>query len=110
MGVSPLNTRILTIAFALVLAPVLAGCATNETTPTPSTTTPTGTMTPTTTATPTGTTPVVPTNALPIVPPVTLKIGLLNPLSGDLANLGPSMQRGMELAVEDVNAASAVTG
>lgn len=99
-------------ALTLVAAPVLAGCAQNggtgTTTPTGAAT-PTGTASPTPTATPTSVVPTTPA-AAPLVPPVTLKIGLMNPLTNDLANLGPSMQRGMELAVDDVNAAAAVTG
>lgn len=36
-----------------------------------------------------------------------LKLGTLMPLTGDLANLGPDMQRGAKLAIADVNEADA---
>lgn len=102
------NTRLVFISvLALLTVPLLAGCATNETTTTTSTSATTTTSTSATTTT-TTTTVTVPTT--PVITPVTLKIGLMNPLTGPLANLGPSMQKAMELAVEEINAASAVTG
>ncbi|HET6404944.1 MAG TPA: ABC transporter substrate-binding protein [Candidatus Thermoplasmatota archaeon] len=107
------HRMLLLAAISLVAAPVLAGCADNAdnpgtgTTPTRTTNQPTGA---TPTATPTSGTPTIPTNVAPITPPLTLKLGLMNPLSGDLSNLGPSMQKGMELAVEEINAVSALTG
>ena len=91
-------------ALSLVATPLLAGCADNTTTPTPGTT-------PTTpTTTPTGGSPIVPTTAAPLSPALTLKIGLMNPHTGPLANLGPSMEKAMELAVSEINAVSAITG
>lgn len=93
-------------AVSLVAGPLLAGCADNDgTTPTPSTMTPAGT-----TPTPTSATPVIPTTATPLTPALTLKIGLMNPHTGPLANLGPSMEKSMELAVSEINAVSALTG
>lgn len=43
-------------------------------------------------------------------PALVLKVGLMTPLTGPLASLGPSMQNAMLLAVEDVNAESSLTG
>lgn len=113
-----MNHKLLLLcAIALVSAPVLAGCAQNngDTNATPTGATPptTTTTTPTTNATPTlptSPTSVIPTTATPLSPKLTLKLGLMNPLSGPLANLGPSMQKSMELAVSEINAQSAVTG
>lgn len=102
---------LLLAAVSLVAGPVLAGCADIGDPDTTTTPTATPTRTSPTTTTPTATTtPVIPTSAPPLVPPLTLKIGLMNPLSGPLANLGPSMQKAMELAVSDINAATALTG
>lgn len=106
------NTRlVLFSALALLATPILAGCASNETTTTTSTagTTTTTTSTPATTTT-TTTTVTVPTTPNPLVPPVVLKVGFMNPLTGPLANLGPSMEKSMQLAVDEINAATAVTG
>lgn len=99
------HRMLLLAALSLVAAPVLAGCAQNG--DDPGTTTPT-TMTPATT-TP-ATTPVIPTTANPLVPPVVLKVGFMNPHTGPLANLGPSMEKGMQLAADEINAQTALTG
>src|SRR5581483_7764300 len=100
------NTRILFVAaLALVAAPVLAGCATNNntntSTPTSSTavsSTPTSTTA--TTTTPTITTPTLPTTKLE------LKLGVFMPITGALSDLGPDMRDGALLAVDDINTAN----
>src|SRR5690242_5757382 len=95
------NHLIFVCLIALVAAPVLAGCASNNTSPSPSAT-PTSTASPSMTPTPTMT-------------PVTgksmeLKMGVLMPLTGALNTLGPDMQKGAQLAIKDVNDATATTG
>lgn len=101
-----MRTRLLFIAtFALVAAPVLAGCAENDTKTTPTgSTTPTGTTptstTPTST-TPTSTTPVV----TPPLPNLKLKMGLMMPITGALNALGEDMRDGAKMAIDEVNAA-----
>ncbi|HEX2021789.1 MAG TPA: ABC transporter substrate-binding protein, partial [Candidatus Thermoplasmatota archaeon] len=92
----------------LVAAPLLAGCASNNTTTTPTgTATPTGgTTTPTTTATPTPTaTPIIPTT-IPKVLNLNLKMGLMMPISGDLADLGADMRDSAKMAIDEINAAN----
>ena len=102
------NSLIIVCLVALVSAPILAGCASNSTTPTPTPSTST-TATPTTTATPSSTpTPTV-------TPPATggkleLKMGVMMPLTGALNTLGPDMQKGAQLAIKEINDASATTG
>lgn len=99
-----MTKRLLFIAtFALLAAPVLAGCAENGddggTTTTPGTTTPGGT-------TPTGTTPAT-TPTIPTEPPqtvdLTLNLGIMVPLTGALNHLGEDMRDGALLAVKEIN-------
>lgn len=102
-----MNKRLLFIAtFALLAAPVLAGCAENGDDG-GTTTTPGGNTTPGGT-TPTGTTPAT-TPTIPTTPPKTvdlqLNLGIMVPLTGALNNLGPDMRDGALLAVEEINAA-----
>jgi neutral amino acid transport system substrate-binding protein len=97
-----MNTRILMIAAAIAMvAPALAGCATNTTTPTP--TPATGTVTPATTTATATTTPVGTTS-------LDLKLGTMMPLTGELNSIGKQMQNSAHMAVDDVNALSATTG
>ena len=94
--------------FALVAAPILAGCAENDTNPTPGTSPATNPATSTpagTPASPTGSTPALPTT--PVTNVMTLKLGAMMPLTGELNALGPDMSNGAKMAVEEVNAANA---
>lgn len=112
-----MRSRLLFITLVcLVAAPVLAGCARNDTTTTPTATgTPTSSnITPTTTATPTTTPTAIPT-AIPTIPVGTnlnleLKIGLMMPMTGALADLGPDMRDGALLAIDEINTAGAAFG
>ncbi|GEM_PF-2638550 len=100
------SKRILFIAaLALVGAPILAGCATNNTTTTPtsSTTTSSTPVSSTPTSTPVTSTPVITT---PSTTPLELKLGVFMPLTGALNTLGPDMRDGALLAVDEINAAN----
>lgn len=96
------SKRILLVAaLAMVATPILAGCASNNTTNT-TTTTPTGT----TTTTPTATTTTTPTITTPSTQKLELKLGVFMPITGALNTLGPDMRDGALLAVEEINAAN----
>ena len=104
------SQRTLFIAvFALVAAPVLAGCAENDNdpgtggTPAGGTTPATGTPAGTTPASPT-TTPVLPT--VPVGNVITLKMGAMMPITGELADLGQDMTNGARMAVDEINNAT----
>jgi branched-chain amino acid transport system substrate-binding protein len=80
-------------------------------TPTPATPTP-ATPTPAT-PTPATPTPATPTPATPTPLPLQgqiLKIGLVDPLSGANAPFGVHAKRGLEMAVEEINAAGGILG
>ncbi len=80
------------VAVSAAAALVLASCGSdNNNTSTGNTTTPTDSSTP-------------PANASPLV------LGALLPQSGDLAFLGPPQFAGVQLAVDDINAAGGVLG
>lgn len=100
---------VLLATFALVAAPLLAGCAENNDDPgtggTPTGSTPTGTTpasTPPTSTTPIGT-PTIPTNTNLNL---NLKLGLMMPITGALSALGPDMRDGAKMAVDEINAAN----
>lgn len=116
------SKRILIIAaLALVAAPVLAGCATNNgNNGNPSSSTPAG-STPAS-STPGSTTPVSSTPGLPgqggsnacVAPAagaaapgvIDLHLGVMMPLTGGLATLGPDMCAGALLAIQEINTAN----
>ena len=109
------NRTLFIAVFALVAAPILAGCAENDTNNnTPTTGTPPTGTTPAGGTPPTTTTPASPTviPSLPATPPqqLQLKMGAMMPISGPLSNLGPDMRDGARLAVDEINELSAQTG
>lgn len=103
------NRTLFLAVFVLVAAPVLAGCAENDNNPgtggTPATNPATSTPAGTTPASPTGSTPVLPTT--PVATTMTLKMGAMMPITGELNALGPDMRDGAKMAVDEVNAANA---
>jgi branched-chain amino acid transport system substrate-binding protein len=105
-----LNTR--SVLITVIAALVLAGCASSNNNPTPTSSTQvttTSTTPSTTTTTPTISTPTVVTPS-PIIPKdLTLNLGIFMPITGALSTLGPDMRDGALMAVDDVNALSATT-
>jgi ABC-type branched-subunit amino acid transport system substrate-binding protein len=92
---------------ALVAAPVLAGCATNNNTTSTSSTPASSTVSSTTPSTPSGGNQCVAPAAGAAVPgAVELHLGIMMPLTGGLSSLGPDMCGGALLAVKEINAAN----
>lgn len=88
------------LGILILIIVIIAGAALLMMPPAPTTTTPTAPVTPTETATPT------PTATKPVVSEV--KIGVILPLSGRLAETGADLKRGVEFAVEKINAAGGI--
>jgi branched-chain amino acid transport system substrate-binding protein len=90
------------IALIAVLAPVAVGCGSSTTTTTaPATGTTAGGTTESTTAT-------TATTGSTAAAGATIKIGALYPTTGDLAKLGEECVNGLQLAVDEINAAGGI--
>src|SRR5262245_45841417 len=95
---TPMNHRMLFLCvLALLAAPVLAGCATNNNPSTSSTTSSSST-----TSTSTSTTITTPN----VGGTLELKLGVFMPITGALSTLGPDMRDGALMAVDDINTAN----